>query len=366
MAMVAQKMETKASIITLNMEKTAIALVILNWNGLKHLETFLPSILATQYENKKVYVIDNASTDESILFLQNNFPAVEIIKNSQNLGYAGGYNQGLKAIKEPFWLLINSDLAVEPNWIEPLLTFALENPQTAALQPKILSYKEPKQFEYAGAAGGFFDVWGYPFCRGRIFDNCEMDNHQYETTVNCFWASGACMFIRKDAFWEVGGFDPDFFAHMEEIDLCWRLQNQGYQIAVIPQSVVYHLGGGSLAYGNPKKTYLNFRNSLAVLTKNCIWYELPFKLIGRLLLDFPAGVKFFLEGNKADALAIVKAHWHYFFHLKKWIGKRNAQPNKKSMKKLEGVYRQLLPWTFYLKNKRTFDQIYFQEKTTCN
>lgn len=245
--------------------KTAIA--ILNWNGRKLLEEFIPSVVEFSKE-AEIYVIDNHSDDDSIEFLKTNFPSVKIIKNEENFGYAGGYNKGLEEIDADIFCLLNSDVKVVENWLIPIENLFSSNSEISVIQPKILDYKNPEYFEYAGAGGGFIDNFGYPFCRGRVFWTLEKDKGQYDDTIQTFWASGACLFIRKNDFLEIGGFDEGFFAHMEEIDLCWRLNNSGKKIFYCGESKVYHLGGGTLKNSNPKKTYLNFRNSLWMLVKN--------------------------------------------------------------------------------------------------
>ena len=242
-----------------------IAVVILNWNGVLLLEKFLPSVLKYSLE-ATVYVADNASTDDSVSYVKTFFPSVKIIKNSTNLGFAEGYNQALQLIEADFFALINSDIEVTENWLQPILKTFKNEPNTAIIQPKILDFKNKEYFEYAGAAGGFIDQYGYPYCRGRIFDTLEKDNGQYDDNCEIFWATGACFFIRSTVYRELNGFDPVFFAHQEEIDLCWRVFNNGYKIKYISNSVVYHVGGATLQLGNPKKTFLNFRNSLLMLT----------------------------------------------------------------------------------------------------
>jgi len=260
-----------------------IAVVILNWNGKSLLEQFLPSVIAYSKE-ADIYMADNASTDNSVAFVQDNFPEVIIVQNNTNGGYAKGYNDALAEIEADIFCLLNSDVEVTQNWLQPIVSTFKTSIDIAAIQPKILDFKKKTHFEYAGAAGGFIDKFGYPYCRGRIFETLEKDIGQYDDTIPIFWASGACLFIKKEIFNQVHGFDEDFFAHQEEIDLCWRIQNEGYKIMYVGQSAVYHLGGATLNMMNPKKTFLNFRNSLFVLVKNApqkIWFLLFF----RLLLD---------------------------------------------------------------------------------
>jgi len=298
-----------------------IAVVILNWNGVKLLEQFLPSVIQFS-EGAAIYVADNDSTDNSIEFVKENFPTVKIVKNSGNHGFAKGYNDALKHIDAEIYALVNSDIEVTENWLKPILeTFDTEK-QTAIIQPKILDFKNKEYFEYAGAAGGFIDKYGFPFCRGRIFDTVEKDNGQYDENIELFWASGACFFIRKNVFYELGGFDESFFAHQEEIDLCWRAANDGHIIKYNYQSLVYHVGGATLQQGNPKKTYLNFRNSLLMLVKNLPKRGLFFVIFFRMILDGIAGIRFLTQGKLGHTFAILKAHFSFYCLSLKYLGKR--------------------------------------------
>lgn len=286
--------------------QSRLAIVILNYNGAGFLAKFLPSVLAHS-KNCRIVVADNASTDNSLALLEEHFPEVECIRLEHNSGYAGGYNQALAQVTAEYYLLLNSDVEVTEGWLEPMLSLLENNPEIAACQPKIRSYHQPTHFEYAGASGGFLDLLGYPFCRGRIFDTLEEDRGQYDIARPVFWATGACMLIRSEVFWQMEGFDADFFAHMEEIDLCWRINSWGYEVWACPQSVVYHVGGGTLPKNNPRKTYLNFRNGLWMLIKNCennLFIKLPF----RIILDWLAAFTFLLKGNREDAVAVVKSH----------------------------------------------------------
>ena len=290
-----------------------LAIVILNYNGEHYLRQFLPHFIEHS-ESHPIYVADNASTDDSLLVLENEFPSIRRIVLDQNYGFTEGYNKALKQIESEYYLIVNSDIEVTPAWTAPLLSFLESNPIHVACQPKIKSYHQKTHFEYAGAAGGHIDCLGYPFCRGRIFDQLEEDKGQYDSIENIFWSTGACMMIRSKIFHELGGFDPDFFAHMEEIDLCWRAHHKGYLIAAVPQSTVYHVGGGTLSSINPRKTYLNFRNGLSLLVKNLPLSEY-WKLPVRILLDWIAALKFLLEGNLNHSLAVFKAHakWTLLF-----------------------------------------------------
>jgi GT2 family glycosyltransferase len=290
----------------------SVAIVILNWNGKQFLERFLPSVLNSSYDNKEVIVADNASNDDSISFLENNYPQVRILRNEKNDGFAGGYNWAMQHIEAEISVLLNSDVEVTSGWIEPVVDIFDQNPSVAAVQPKILDHNKKDHFEYAGACGGWIDNYGYPFSRGRIFDSVEKDLHQYDDPMKIFWASGAAMFIRTSIFKEMGGFDPFFFAHQEEIDLCWRMQLSGYEIMSCPQSVVYHIGGGTLAKENPRKVFLNFRNNLIMLYKNLSFLE-SIKLIPiRLFLDFVSAIKSCLSGHFSYYAAIGKAHLAFF------------------------------------------------------
>lgn len=327
-----------------------IAVVILNWNGVKLLEQFLPSVI--QYSPEAdIYVADNASTDDSIAFLKSHFPSIGIIENKQNFGFAKGYNEALKYIDAEIYALVNSDIEVTENWLNPIID-AFENPKTAIIQPKILDYKNKQYFEYAGAAGGFIDKFGYPFCRGRIFDTIEKDRQQYDDNRTIFWASGACFFIRSTIYNELKGFDPDFFAHQEEIDLCWRAFNKGYDAQYISSSVVFHVGGATLDQTNPHKTFLNFRNSLSMLTKNLPKSSLYKVLLFRLILDSAAGLQFLLSGKFKHFTAVIKAHFSFYRMFNKMHSKRDIVQNPKyfAVKSIVTGY--------YLQNKKTFERLF--------
>ncbi|MNK77610.1 N-acetylglucosaminyl-diphospho-decaprenol L-rhamnosyltransferase [compost metagenome] len=298
-----------------------IAIVILNWNGVKLLEQFLPSVIQFS-EGASIYVADNDSTDNSIAFVTENFPTIKIVKNSGNHGFAKGYNDALKHIDAEIYALVNSDIEVTENWLQPILDTFTKEKQTAIIQPKILDFKNKEYFEYAGAAGGFIDKYGFPFCRGRIFDTVEKDNGQYDDNIELFWASGACFFIRKNVYHELGGFDESFFAHQEEIDLCWRAANEGHIIKYNSQSLVYHVGGATLQQGNPKKTYLNFRNSLLMMVKNLPKRRLFFVIFFRMILDGIAGIRFLTQGKFAHTFAILKAHFSFYCLSLKYLEKR--------------------------------------------
>jgi GT2 family glycosyltransferase len=327
-----------------------IAVVILNWNGVKLLEQFLPSVLQFSPQ-ATVYVADNASTDESIAFIKNNFPTVKIVKNEVNLGFAGGYNESLQHIDAEIYALVNSDIEVTENWLKPILEMFESEPETAIIQPKILDFKRKEFFEYAGAAGGFIDKFGYPYCRGRIFDTLEKNNGQYNDNREIFWASGACFFIRSAVYKELKGFDEDFFAHQEEIDLCWRAINKGYKIKYNSQSTVYHVGGATLQQANPQKTYLNFRNSLFMLTKNLPKSSLFSVLFIRMILDGVAGIKYIAEGQFAHCWAIVRAHFSFYNQFLKNYKKRDEFQIDKYFNTKSVVY------SYYVKNGTVFGAI---------
>lgn len=331
-----------------------VSIVILNFNGVKYLKEFLPSVIATQYDALEIIVADNGSTDESLTLLAQEFPTVKVITHHKNEGFAGGYNWALQQVVSEYYVLLNSDVQVTPNWIEPMIELMISNPKIGACQPKILSQKSPSHFEYAGAAGGWIDVLGYPFSRGRVFDVCEMDQNQYNSNAPIFWATGACMMIKSSLFHELKGFDVHFFAHQEEIDLCWRMQIKGYQLYACPASVVYHVGGGTLPKGG-KKVFLNFRNNLVMLAKNLPLIELVWKLPIRLGLDAISAYKGLLNGDLSFFIAIAKAHFSFFGFL--LTGKVKRSKNTKPMRSLDGVYAGSLVWQYFIKNKHHFDKI---------
>lgn len=335
------------------MEKQSkkIAVLILNWNGKELLERFLPSVLQFS-EEADVIVVDNASDDESLSYLNKHHPEVGIISFEKNLGYAGGYNKAIKQVDYKHLVLLNSDVRVTENWLKVPLAFLEKNPSYAACQPKIKDEKSPENYEYAGAAGGYIDALGYPFCRGRIFDNLEEDKGQYNTSMDVFWASGAALFIQRKPFLDVGGFDESFFAHQEEIDLCWRLLNRGFKIAFIPQSKVYHLGGASLDTAHPQKTYLNFRNNLIMMMKNLTSPVLPIILL-RMILDGVAGLKFIVEGKFSHFLAILKAHASFYARIPNIIRKRKKR--RRMHKNI--LYSKSVLVDYYLLNNKTFDRL---------
>jgi GT2 family glycosyltransferase len=335
--------------------KPKVAIVILNWNGVKHLREFLPSVLASTWPNLEIVVGDNGSTDQSVEFLRQSYPSVTIIQNDKNYGFTGGYNRILEKVEADYLVLLNSDVEVPANWIEPVISMMESDPLIAAAAPKIKSFAEKDHFEHAGAAGGFIDAYGYTFCRGRMFYEIEKDNGQYEQSGEVFWASGAAMFVRTKCWREAGGFDDRFFAHMEEIDLCWRLKNMGYKIAYCAESEVYHVGGGTLNVENPFKTYLNFRNNLLLLRNNLSFWRGMLVIFIRFWMDLLAIVRFLNEGKRKDAWAVSRAHQNFVVQLFKGGGpKRNKRSN---LHNLRGMYRRSIVWDFFMKKKHTFDAL---------
>ncbi|SEH33299.1 glycosyltransferase family 2 protein [Chryseobacterium culicis] len=304
-----------------------LAVAILNWNGRNWLEKFLPNVLQFS-QNADIYVIDNLSTDDSVEFLQNSYPTVHIIRNDKNYGFAGGYNEGLKSIHHEYYCLLNSDVEVTGNWTEPVLELMEKNPSISAVQPKILSYHNSSYFEFAGAAGGLIDNLGYPYCRGRVFDDLEEDKGQYNDEAEIFWASGCCFFIRSKDFWDQNGFDARFFAHQEEIDLCWRLINSGKKIYYTGKSSVYHVGGGTLNKQSAQKTYLNIRNNLSMLLKNLPFPQLILVIFSRLCLDSVAGIYFGLKYGFSHLWAVIRAHFGFYAQLPgSWKLRQRHQKN---------------------------------------
>lgn len=333
-----------------------VAVVILNYNGRHFLEQFIPFLLKTTYPAYRIIVADNASSDQSVFWLKKTYPSIECIVFNENLGFAGGYNAALKRVHADYYVLLNSDVEVTAGWIEPIISLMEGNKRIAACQPKLLSFHHRNKFEYAGAAGGWIDNLGYPFARGRVFDYCETDTGQYDDAAPCFWATGAALFIRAEEFHLNGGFDPFFFAHQEEIDLCWRIQKTGKYIYCQPNSVVYHVGGGTLSKDSNQKIYLNFRNNLVMLHKNLSKTEKCFKIPLRLCLDGIAAIRYLLQGNAGAIPVILKAHWSYY----KWAVKKNSSKPKISKSlSLNGKYRGSLIWQHFVKRKKTFDKIVY-------
>jgi len=317
------------------------------------MEKFLPSVIAHSLEDADVYVADNNSTDDSIPFLKENYPQIHIIQNSTNGGFAKGYNDALKHVKADVYALVNSDIEVTENWLKPIKTAFEENNKTAIIQPKLLDFKDKSKFEYAGAAGGFVDFFGYPFCRGRIFMELEKDQGQFNDVADIFWASGACFFIKSKVYHQLGGFDEQYFAHQEEIDLCWRVQNEGHGIQYVGTSKVYHVGGATLQESNPQKTYLNFRNSLFTIAKNVPKRYVFLVIFFRLILDGVAGIKFMLELRPVHTWSIIKAHLSFYRNLRKMLAKRRAL----SFKQTNYFYCFSIVWEHFILRKKLFSNI---------
>ncbi len=340
-----------------------VAIVILNYNGKEYLARFLPSIISYSGDHQ-IIIADNGSDDGSAEFIESGFPQVTLIRIPENRGYAGGYNAALKQINADVYILVNTDIEVTEGWIDPIFELLDNDPNVAACQPKLLSYNHKDRFEYAGAAGGFIDYLGFPFCRGRLFQTMEKEKGQYNDKRQIFWASGACLFIRSDVFHQLGGFDEDFFAHMEEVDLCWRIQNAGYKIFYNGNSTVFHVGGGTLSSSNPKKTYLNFRNGLSMFVKNedqgKLWWKLPL----RALFDLIAFFKFLIMDSPADALAVLKAHLHFWTNLRAAINKRKLtkitwlEPKPVNNQ----IYENSIVIDYFIRRKKSFSELNFNQR----
>ena len=328
-----------------------VAVVILNWNGKDLLEKFLPSVVKFSKE-ATVYVADNASTDDSVSFISENFPSVKIIRNKVNGGYAKGYNDALKNLSETIFVLLNSDVEVTENWLHPVISEFKKDSSVVAAQPKILDFKNKDYFEYAGAAGGFIDKYGYPYCRGRIFNTLEKDTGQYNDVTHIFWASGACLFVKTEAFWKAGGLDEDYFAHQEEIDLCWRLQSKGGKILYIGNSEVYHVGGATLDSLNPKKTFYNFRNSLFNLLKNVEGASAFSAILIRMVLDGIAAIQFLLQGKPKHFIAVLKAHFSFYGFTPKFIRKR-----KENASNLKYFAIKSIVYQYFIRHNKFYDQL---------
>lgn len=333
------------------------SVVILNYNGQKFLEKFLPSVVKYSH-GTNIIIADNNSSDNSIDFLSAHYPEIELIQLPENKGYSAGYNYALKRIKSDYYVLLNSDVEVSENWIAPIILMMQNDHKIAAAQPKILSFNNKDTFEHAGAAGGFIDKLGYPFCRGRIFNTLEKDNGQYDDEREIFWATGACLFIRSSIFHELGGFDDDFFAHMEEIDLCWRINNKGYKVMYNPNSTIYHVGGGTLQKSNPKKTYLNFRNGLSMLYKNYAQSDLITKLPLRILLDWLAAFQL-LTISTNEFRAVFKAHWDFIKMLNANNKKRKALSSRKKTKELTNIHGNSIVWLYFVVKRKIFSDLNF-------
>lgn len=337
------------------MDKTAI--VILNWNGVNMLTRFLPNVLDYSRDEAVVYVADNASTDNSVEILKRHFPEVRLIIFDRNWGFAEGYNKALEQIEAEYYVLLNSDVEVSHHWLTPLTEFMDNHPEAAACQPKLLSEKNRDSFEYSGACGGYIDFYGYPFCRGRVFDVVENDDGQYDYVAEVLWATGACMMVRASDFKAAGGFDSRFFAHCEEIDLCWRLWLMGRKVFCVPDSYVYHIGGGTLPKNNPMKTFLNFRNNLTMLYKN-----LPDDTLGRVMrvrtvLDYVAALQALCAGRIGDCKAIIKGRRAFKEWLPEYREVRESVQNRRKVDNVVGIYRHSILWQYYVKGKRKYAEL---------
>ena len=330
------------------------AVVILNWNGKKMLERFLPSVTLHSTGDTEVIIADNGSTDDSLAFVREHYPQLRIIELDKNYGFAGGYNRALEQVEADYYVLLNDDVEVTPNWIEPVIAQMEQHPQTAICQPKLLMYDQRDTFEYAGGAGGFIDKYGYPFCRGRMFTTLEKDHGQYDDPCPIFWASGAAMFVRSSVWKELGGLDDDFFAHMEEIDFCWRAKNAGYEVEYCPHSMVYHVGGGTLPKSNPHKTYLNFRNNMALLYKNLPQSRLAWVMVCRVVLDYVAAFKFLMERKPKEFSAVVQAHRAFY----KWMPRLKVKRLRRQQQlPVSCIHPRLILVDYYLLRHHLFSQL---------
>lgn len=337
---------------------TEVAIVILNWNGKSLLEKFLPAVIQnTTYENAEVIVADNASSDDSLVFLKDKYPSIKTIELDKNYGFAGGYNKALQLIDAKYYLLLNSDVAPQAGWTEPLMQAIKSNPKLAACMPKIKAYNSPDEFEYAGACGGYIDLFGYPFCRGRILNIIEKDEQQYEAPTSIFWASGAALLINSELYHSAGGLDENFFAHMEEIDLCWRIKNMGYDIQVIPSSEVLHVGGATLSQQNAQKTFLNFRNNLLMMIKNLSSKYFLLLFLTRMCLDGIAALHFLAKGEVKHFYAVFKAHLSFYSLLPTFIKKRKNLKKFHTKTPHQEIYPQSIIWAFYFKKQTKFSQL---------
>lgn len=337
-----------------------VSVVILNWNGENFLRKFLPVVVEnTIQDDVEIVVADNASTDGSVEYVAKNFPKVRTIILDKNYGFAGGYNQALERVDADYYVLLNSDVEVAVGWLSPLMSYMDGHKDVAACQPKILSYNNKSKFEYAGAAGGFIDFLGYPFCRGRILGEVEEDKGQYDTVKDVFWATGACLMIRSEVFKKLGGFDAEFFAHMEEIDLCWRMRSRNMRIICVPQGVVYHVGGGSLSVESPRKTYLNFRNNLLLLYKNLPAKQFKKVFLYRFFLDYIAALHLLLNGKLSNAMSVVKARSDFFRMKKNFDKKRDENILYATNSNINEVFKESLLLGYYFKNKKTFSKLDF-------
>ncbi|MEZ5016638.1 MAG: glycosyltransferase family 2 protein [Flavipsychrobacter sp.] len=338
------------------------AVVILSYNGKQWHEQFLPLIVSESNTKYDVVLVDNASTDDTLHYIQSNFPTVKTLQIAINKGFANGYYEALKQIEAKYYVLLSADFEVTPNWFSPLINAMQLHEGLAACQPKIRYWKQRTHFEYAGAGGGFMDKWGYLFCRGRIFNDLEEDKGQYDDDIEIFWASGGCLMVRADLYHKVGGLDKDLYAHMEEVDLCWRLKNAGYKIGYIGQSTVFHVGGSVISYGSPQKLFYNFRNNLVLLLKNEKASKLLWLIPLRLVLDGIAGLQLLLSGNIKGFFTVIKAHFSFYGGLRKWLKKRKDAQKHIMHPNTAGIYPKSIIWQYFALRKKTFPKLNWDTK----
>jgi len=337
------------------------AVVVLSYNGRDLHRLFFPLLLQEAKGQYDLILIDNACTDDTAAYVRLNFPEVKIVSLNVNKGFANGYYEGLKEIQATYYVLLSADFEVTPGWFQPLHTLMQTHPDIGASQPKIKYYKDKTKFEYAGAGGGFMDKWGYLFCRGRIFFTLEEDLGQYDNTIETFWASGGCMFVRADVYHQLGGLDKDLYAHMEEVDLCWRMKNAGYRIAYCGASTVYHIGGSVISYGSPQKIFYNYRNSLVLLLKNLPLSTLCWLFPWRLILDGVSGLRAFVKGDFNEVGAILKAHWSFYTHFPQWYAKRKISTSLITTPTMRAIYPKSIIWQYFVKKKKTFTDLDIKE-----
>lgn len=341
---------------------TDTAVVILSYNGTKWHELFLPLIVAEAGKEYDVVVADNASTDDTLQYVQENFPSVKTLQIAVNHGFANGYYEALKRVKAKYYVLLSADFEVTQGWFAPLHQAMERDQRLAACQPRIRYWRDREFFEYAGAGGGFMDKYGYLFCRGRVFFDIEKDHGQYNDNIEVFWASGGCFMVRADLYHQLGGLDHDLYAHMEEVDLCWRLKNAGYKIGYIAQSLVYHVGGSVISYGSTQKLYYNFRNNLILLIKNEKGHKLLWLFPFRLVLDGIAGLRLLLTGNFKQTITIIKAHLHVYRQMGKWLARRRENQKMIVVRNEEGIYRRSIVWDYFLLRRKKFTDLGWQPK----
>ncbi len=337
------------------------AVVVLSYNGKDLHQLFFPLLLQEAKGQYDLILVDNACTDGTAEFVRTHFPEVQIVTIKVNKGFANGYYEGLKKIQAKYYVLLSADFEVTKGWFRPLHSLLQMHQDIAAVQPKIKYYKDKSKFEYAGAGGGFIDKWGYLFCRGRIFFTLEEDHGQYDNTIETFWAGGGCMFVRADIYHQLGGLDKDLYAHMEEVDLCWRMKNAGYRIAYCGSSTVYHIGGSVISYGSPQKIFYNYRNSLVLLLKNVPASKLIWLFPLRLVLDGVSGMRAFLKGDFKEVGAILKAHWSFYTHFPQWWAKRKVSKRMIKMPNLSAIYPKSIIWQYFAKKKTRFTDLSIKE-----